>query len=96
MSERGGPFPRSRRDRRPRITAVGEAAYESVVLNHPPGGPDGIGLEVADFSYLHREGDMWGEDKDYPRAEWQLQVANGVANLGYWEWVQNERDKSGL
>jgi hypothetical protein len=33
----------------------------------------------------------WGEDRDYPVADWQYAVANGDTRLGYWPWVTAER-----
>jgi hypothetical protein len=38
------------------------------------------------------ERDPWGEDPDYPRADWRYQVANGDTNQGYWEWVEHEKE----
>ncbi len=29
----------------------------------------------------------WGEDKAYPRDEWQREVWGGDTQRGYWDWV---------
>ena len=36
--------------------------------------------------------DHWGEDPDYPLADWKYQVANDDTRLGYWEWVESEKE----
>jgi hypothetical protein len=36
--------------------------------------------------------DVWGEDAEFPRRDWQYQVANGDTNEGYWDWVDHERE----
>jgi hypothetical protein len=41
---------------------------------------------------INQPEDLWGEDKSYPRAEWQAEVANGDTQLGYWEWARHQRD----
>lgn len=35
--------------------------------------------------------DVWGEDGQFGRADWQYEVANGDTNLGYWGWVEHQR-----
>jgi hypothetical protein len=35
--------------------------------------------------------DWWGEDKDFPLADWRYAVANDDTRLGYWEWVEASR-----
>lgn len=44
---------------------------------------------------MKKSTDVWGEDDNYPRQDWQFEVSNGDTNLGYWDWVmhQKERDK---
>ena len=32
----------------------------------------------------------WGVHPDFPRADWQYEVANGDTRLGYWEWVASK------
>lgn len=34
----------------------------------------------------------WGDDADYPPADWQCEVTNGDTRLGYAEWVANKRE----
>jgi hypothetical protein len=36
--------------------------------------------------------DLWGEDKSYPRDAWQYDVAENATNLGYWEWVEHQKE----
>lgn len=36
--------------------------------------------------------DVWGEDPEYPRKDWQYEVGNGDTNLGYWEWAAHEKE----
>ncbi len=38
------------------------------------------------------ERDVWGSDPLYPVGDWQYEVANDETRLGYWEWVENQRD----
>jgi hypothetical protein len=38
------------------------------------------------------ETDYWEEDPDYPVADWKYEVANGNTRMGYWEWVECNRD----
>lgn len=40
---------------------------------------------IADHGY-------WGQDPNYPRADWKYEVANGDTLSGYWEWVVEKRD----
>ncbi len=35
---------------------------------------------------------VWGSDPDYPVADWQYEVANDDTRLGYWEWVEAQRE----
>ncbi len=32
-------------------------------------------------------GDYWASHEKYPREDWQLEVANGDTQRGYWDWV---------
>lgn len=34
----------------------------------------------------------WGEDPAYPRADWQYEVTNGDTQLGYWDWVEQQKN----
>ncbi len=35
--------------------------------------------------------DYWGEDPEFPVADWQYEVSNGDTRMGYWEWVADHR-----
>jgi hypothetical protein len=35
---------------------------------------------------------VWGEHPDWPRQDWQYEVANEDTNLGYWDWVLAKLD----
>jgi hypothetical protein len=35
--------------------------------------------------------DLWSEDKQYTRSDWKYEVCNDATNLGYWEWVANQK-----
>lgn len=37
-------------------------------------------------------GDTWGRCGDYPRTDWENEVANGDTVLGYWEWVIHQAE----
>ena len=39
-----------------------------------------------------KEFDIWGENKKYPRVDWKYEVCNGDTNLGYWEWVNHNKE----
>lgn len=47
------------------------------------------------MSEFHHEADVlrktnvWSEHKEYPRQDWQYEVANNNTNLGYWEWLSH-------
>jgi hypothetical protein len=32
------------------------------------------------------------EDYDYPFSDWQYEVVNGDTILGYWEWVEHQKE----
>jgi hypothetical protein len=36
--------------------------------------------------------DLWSEDKEYTRSDWKYEVCNDATNLGYWEWVANQKN----
>lgn len=42
-----------------------------------------------------QERDFWGSDADFPVADWQYEVANDDTRLGYWEWVDAQREARG-
>lgn len=35
---------------------------------------------------------LWAEDPDYPRVDWQYEVANGDTMQGYAEWVVSQKE----
>jgi len=37
--------------------------------------------------------DVWGNDEAFGREDWQLEVANGDTNLGYWDWVRHQHEE---
>jgi len=37
--------------------------------------------------------DVWGEDLDHPRHEWEEEVVATNVNAGYWHWVSNEKQR---
>jgi len=37
--------------------------------------------------------DVWGEDPDYHKSDWKLEVANDDTHAGYWEWVEMQREQ---
>jgi len=39
---------------------------------------------------LIRQDNLWSEYTDFPRCDWQYDVANGDTNLGYWDWVEHQ------
>ena len=38
--------------------------------------------------------DPWGSDPQYPRDDWAYEVACGDTSLGYWDWVDHERENA--
>jgi hypothetical protein len=36
--------------------------------------------------------DYWGEDGEYLLESWRYEIANNDTRLGYWEWVEGQRD----
>jgi len=32
------------------------------------------------------------ENENWPRSEWQQDIANGDTQLGYWEWVEHNKE----
>jgi hypothetical protein len=38
--------------------------------------------------------DPWGNDEEYPRCDWASEVADNNTNLGYWDWVDNQRESN--
>ena len=38
---------------------------------------------------------IWDDDPDHPVADWQYEVANNDTRLGYWQWVEAQREWEG-
>ena len=36
--------------------------------------------------------DVWASDEDYPVEAWQYEVSEDNTRLGYWDWVQHQKD----
>lgn len=36
--------------------------------------------------------DVWAEDDAWPVADWKYDVGNGDTRLGYWDWVEHNRE----
>ncbi|MFI5379019.1 MAG: hypothetical protein ACHRHE_06975 [Tepidisphaerales bacterium] len=36
--------------------------------------------------------DVWSQDSQFTRVEWQADVTHGNTNLGYWAWVEHSRN----
>lgn len=78
------------------VTHVEEAESLIVAARPVKGGTQveqfqrAVGIEPAD------DRDPWGSDDTYPRADWEYEVGNGDTNLGYWEWVDNQREMAEL
>jgi len=36
--------------------------------------------------------DVWSEDTEFPREDWRLDVQNCDTSLGYWDWVNSQRE----
>lgn len=49
--------------------------------------------EEIDTFYPPSGMDMWGEDPDHPRHEWEEEVVATNVNAGYWHWVSNEKQR---
>lgn len=50
-------------------------------------------LIAAAIEYTKRQpGDVWADDPDHPRELWQYEVGNGETTLGYWDWVQHQKE----
>lgn len=38
--------------------------------------------------------DVWDEDEDYPREDWWHACYDAETNLGYWAWVNHQRESN--
>ena len=47
--------------------------------------------DLIDTFYPPPGMDMWGEDPNHPRHEWEEEVVAGNVNTGYWHWVSNQK-----
>lgn len=36
--------------------------------------------------------DPWGEDPEYPQADWGREASENNTRLGYWDWVASQRE----
>ncbi len=41
---------------------------------------------------MHPARDLWEEDKEFPRSTWRQAVMQEETQLGYWDWVEHERE----
>lgn len=41
------------------------------------------------------ENDIWADDPDYPADDWKAEVSNDDTRLGYWQWVEAQREWKG-
>ena len=51
--------------------------------------------ELAHFIVKEEEKaarDPWGEDPEYPRDDWRHAAGDNDTSLGYWDWVDHERE----
>lgn len=53
-------------------------------------------LEIVPPSLREQQEDLWASAPDFPREDWKAEVANDETHLGFWEWVENEREKASL
>jgi hypothetical protein len=49
-------------------------------------------VEVRAMVLKWRQANPWASDKIHPREDWQYEVANQNTSLGYWDWVDNQRE----
>ena len=42
-----------------------------------------------------RQENMWASDLDYPYTDWKHEVGDSNTTLGYWEWVERQREQEG-
>ncbi len=61
-----------------RGTRFGYWTYDSVVIVEP--------------ALRERVTDPWSSDLDFPREAWKHEVSADNTTLGYWEWVEEERE----
>ena len=40
----------------------------------------------------HHTKTPWGENPDWPVCDWQYDVASNDTRLGYWEWVEHNKE----
>jgi len=81
-------------------TSDGPGYHGDVFVVVWPGGPEvvdvltrnGTGELVANAVETQAPiTNVWGEDDQYPRADWRYEVECGYTNLGYWDWVRGRR-----
>ena len=37
---------------------------------------------------------VWDEHAEYPAKDWQYEVGNGDTRLGYWDWVEHQKESN--
>lgn len=62
-----------------RDTRFGEWTFDSMVLEEP--------------SLRELQEDVWASDPDHPKQDWKDEVENDETHLGYWEWVESQREQ---
>lgn len=40
----------------------------------------------------HKPEDVWAADENYPVEQWQYEVEEDNTRLGYWEWVEHQKE----
>ena len=41
---------------------------------------------------LYRPDNLWADDPEYPKEDWQREVVNGDTIAGYHDWIQAQRE----
>ncbi len=65
--------------REARQTRYGVWKLDSVVIQEP--------------TLREMQEDLWASDPDYPKAGWKEEVDRDETHLGYWEWVESNREQ---
>lgn len=48
-------------------------------------------LNAVDLENSHNNGSSgWVDHPSFPRSDWQVEVASGDSQVGYWDWVFNK------
>jgi hypothetical protein len=62
----------------PLRTRFGEWTYDACVIVRP--------------TLRELQEDVWASDPQFPRSDWKHEVENDETHLGYWEWVESQRE----